>query len=266
MVSFLAVLTSAATAAEPSAGTAYPPTGETPRATIDAGAAFPMVRVPPEELPPAFRAGVTRVLEHPTLCTRGPAEAFRCRPDVYQWLLEHPDLAARLWRGLGAQCAAIESIGEGRFRWVDPQAGEIRWQTVQCTPRQRVWYAEGRVRPAPWLPATGVQAVVVLQYVEGTDRAGRPALRHQMDLMLHTDSRALALAARVLGASAPHAAAQYVGQLETFFGGLAWYLSEDPERARALLRKVRQPAADAPAAGPTPGVPPPAGGVTVPHG
>jgi hypothetical protein len=222
--------------------------------------------VPLEELPPAFRAGVRRVLEHPTLCCRGPAEAFRCRPDVYHWLVEHPDQAARLWCGLGAQCASIEAAGEGRFRWSDPQAGEIHWLTVLATPRQRVWYAEGRVKPAPLLPSTAVQAVVVLQYVEGTDGTGRPALRHQMDLMLHTDSRALALAARVIGASAPHAAEQYMGQLEMFFGGLAWYLCENPDRARALFQALRQPPAATPGADARPQDQQPAGGATGPNG
>jgi hypothetical protein len=218
-----------------------------------------MARVPVEELPPAVQAGVRRVLEHPTLSARGPAEAFNCQPPLYQWLVEHPDQAARLWRGLGAQCTFIEPEGEGRFSWRDPQAGEIHWQTVLVSRRQRIWYAEGRVKPTPVLPATAVQAVVVLQYAEGTDGEGKPALRHQMDLVLHTDSRALALAARLLGASAPHAAQEYIAQMEMFFGGLAWYLSENPEKARALFAGLRR------AEAPTQGRPAPAGG-TGPNG
>ncbi len=243
VVSFLLAACSICMAAPPEPGTA--PIGVAQNTRSSASPAFPMVRIPLEELPRTFQAGVRRVLEHPTLCARGPAEAFHCQPDLYYWLVEHPDQAARLWRNIGAQCASIEPVGEGRFRWTDPQAGEIRWQTVLSTQRQRVWYAEGRVKPAPLLPASAVQAVVVLQYVEGTDGNGRPALRHQIDLMLHTDSRALALAARVLGASAPHAAEQYIGQLEMFFGGLAWYLSENPERARALFRSLRAPGSSA---------------------
>ena len=54
-------------------------------------------------------------------------------------------------------------------------------------------------------------------------------------MILNTDSKVAALAARMLGVSAPRVAEQYVGQLQTFFGALAWYLSEHPDRVSELL-------------------------------
>jgi hypothetical protein len=207
---------------------------------------FPPARVPLEELPPAVRERVRKVLDHPTLSARGPAEGFCCSPLLYYWLVEHPDQAVRLWRGLGAQCTDIYNQGGGRFAWQDAQAGEVHWETVLRGPHQRVWYAEGSVKPAPLLPAAAVQAVLVLHHVEGHDGEGRPALRHQIDLVLHTDSRALALAARLFGVAAPRVAEQYIGQIEMFFGALAWYLTEHPAKARALFDQMqRSPGADA---------------------
>jgi hypothetical protein len=117
--------------------------------------------------------------------------------------------------------------------------GSLHWQTVVQTSRQRVWYAEGLVKPAPLLPASTVRAVVVLHFANGDDAEGRMAVRHQMDLWLHTDSRALALAARLFGASAPRLAESYIGQMEMFFGALAWYLSDNPNRARDLFQQLR---------------------------
>jgi hypothetical protein len=202
------------------------------RSTVSA--AFPMPRVPIEELSPDVRSKALRVLERPTLHARGPAESFNCQPEVYHWLVDHPDQAVVLWRALGARCTSIDAEAEGAYRWHDPQAGEIHWHTIVNTPQQHIWYAEGRVRASAVLPASSVQAIVVLQYAEGTDEEGHPAMRHQMDLMVHTDSRALALAARLFGDSVPHAAEQYIGQMEMFFGGLAWYLDHNPRKAQAL--------------------------------
>lgn len=199
--------------------------------------------VPLEQVAPAFRERVRAVLAQPTLATRGPAETFNCRPAVYHWLLDHPDLAVRLWYALGARCAAVEDRGGGVFGWHDGQGSDVRWQTVLHAGGQRLWYAEGRVKPGVLLPTVGFQAVVVLDYTEGHDREGRPALRHQMRLYLHTDSHAAALAARLVGASAPRLAEQYAAQLEMFFGGMAWYLDQDPERAKALMESLRGRAA-----------------------
>ncbi len=196
--------------------------------------------VPLDDLAPPIRERVRTVIEHPTLSSRGPLEAFHCRPVLYYWLLDHPDLAVRLWRGLGAKCSDIQARGDGSFMWKDAQNGEMHWQTVVRSGKQRVWYAEGRVKPGLMLPAVSVRAVVVLNHQEGSDGSGKPAVRHQMDMILHTDSRAVSLATRLFGASAPRLAEEYVGQLEMFFGALAWYLSEHPEKATALFEELKQ--------------------------
>ncbi|HEY7329913.1 MAG TPA: hypothetical protein VH592_19920 [Gemmataceae bacterium] len=195
--------------------------------------------VPLDELPPSLRERVRVVLEHPTLSSRGPLEAFRCRPSMYYWLLDHPDVAMRLWRSLGAKCTEIQARGDGSFAWKDTQNGEVYWQTIVRNGRQRIWYAEGRVKAGPMLPAVSIRAVVMLNHQEGSDSKGKPAVRHQMDMILHTDSRAVNLAARLFGASAPRMAEEYVGQMEMFFGALAWYLSEHPQKAAALFEQLK---------------------------
>ena len=195
--------------------------------------------VPLDELHPALRERVRIVLEHPTLTSRGPLEAFRCHPNLYYWLLDHPDLAVHLWRGLGAKCTEIHRRGDGSFSWKDAQNGEVHWQTIVRSSKQRVWYAEGRVKAGPMLPAVAIRAVVVLNHQEGSDSKGKPAVRHQMDLILHTDNRAVNLAARLFGASAPRLAEEYVSQLQMFFGALAWYLSEHPDKAAALFQELK---------------------------
>jgi hypothetical protein len=204
---------------------------------------FAAASVPLDELPPGVRERVRSVLEHPTLSSRGPLEAFHCRPALYYWLLDHPDLAVRLWRGLGARCTDIYPRGEGSFTWKDAQTGEVHWDTVLRTARQRVWYAEGKVRPGVLLPTVSIRAVVVLNHQEGTDGGGKPAMRHQMDMILHTDSRAVSLATRLFGASAPRMAEEYVGQMEMFFGALAWYLTQHPDKAAALFEGLKHPPA-----------------------
>lgn len=213
-----------------------PPSGTNVAPAVPQG--FFAAPVPLEQLPPPIRERVRSVLEHPTLSSRGPLEAFHCRPALYYWLLDHPDVAMRLWRALGAKCTDIQARGDGSFLWKDAQNGEVHWQTVVRTARQRVWYAEGRVKAGVMLPSVSVRAVVVLNHQEGTDGKGKPAIRHQMDMILHTDSRAVSLATRLFGASAPRLAEEYVAQMEMFFGALAWYLCEHPDKAKPLFQEL----------------------------
>jgi len=198
-------------------------------------------QVPLAEVPAAVRASVHLVLNRPTLFARGTAEIFPCRPSQYYWFLDHPDRVMLAWRRLGAKCMPITPRGDGRFGWTDEQGSDFVWQTVYHNSQLRVWYAEGNVRPAPFLPMVPVRAVVVLHHVEGKDETGATIMNHHAEAFLQTDSAAAVLLTKMLGSSAPRMACEGVGQLQLFFAGLSWYLERHPERADWLLLNSYQP-------------------------
>jgi hypothetical protein len=191
--------------------------------------------IPLESLPASQRENVKAVLDKPTLSARGISETFNADLSVYRWLLEHPDVGVKLWRLLGAKVSDI-GAHNGVYVWTDDQGSEVRWQIIHRGDGLHAWLAEGKVKPALLVPTSTFRALAVMHYVAGKDTRGKPAIRHQVHFLIRCDSRAMALAARILGASAPHLAEQYLGQLQMFYGGMAWYLSQDPQRARKMLR------------------------------
>jgi hypothetical protein len=193
-----------------------------------------------EEMPGTLRDKVRGVMEKATLTTRGPAEVFTCRPAVYYWLLDNPDQAVRLWRLLGAKCTDIQRETTG-FCWHDDQGSRLHWDVVLHTGTQCVWFAEGKVNPGRLLPTVDVQAVVVLNHTEGVDAAGKPAIRHQIEMYLKTDGKAISMAAKIVGASSPRVAEQYLGQMEMFFAAMAWYLEQHPQKAEEMFTELRKP-------------------------
>jgi hypothetical protein len=214
---------------------ADPPFAETP------------VVVPLDQVPAPVRERVRVVLQQPTLTTHGPPETFVCQPAMYYWLLDHQDRAAAAWRRLGARCVDITDCGGGRFGWSDGHGSDVHWDEVHRGPNARVWYAEGVVRAGLFLPAVPVRAVVVLRHTEGRGEAGRPVMSHQLSLFVHADSRAAALAKRLLGASVPRLAEQYVHQMELFFSALSRYLLRHPDQVEPLLSDaVRLPPGPSP--------------------
>jgi hypothetical protein len=209
--------------------------------------------VPLERLPAAVRESVRQTLAQPTFQARGPAECFICDPRQYHWFLEHPDRAVVVWRRLGAKCVDIQDRGNGRFGWADSLGSDVSWSTLYKDEHMRVWYAEGGVRAGSLMPLLPVRAVVVLRYAEECDQAGQSFMRHQVELLLHTDSKTAALVAKLVGASAPRLGEQYVAQLEMFYSALSWYVGQHPRQAEVLLSDVA--GAPMPAA-PHPALPP----------
>ena len=194
--------------------------------------------IPLEAMSPELAGKVASVLERPTLSARAAPETFNTRHAVYRFLLDHPDQAVRLWRKVGARVSDIDDQGGGHYIWQDGQGSAVRWQIALRGGGLHLWYAEGKVKPGLLLPAQSFRAVAMLKYVEGIDTKGLPAVRHQVHFILRCDSGAIALAARLMGASAPRLAEQYLGQLQAFYGGMAWYLYQDEARGRELFRKA----------------------------
>jgi hypothetical protein len=188
-----------------------------------------------EDLPSSTRESVSKVMKSPTISAIGPAEEFIAHPDMYQWLLDHPDRTAGAWRKLGVDAVEIKTLKDGRFCWKDENGSELTWQNVAQGPNGRIWYAEGKVKPGLLLPKFPVQAVAVLCHSERARRTGDYVIRHQIQVYLHTDSKTASLATRMLGDSAPKMAEQGSEQLLMFFSGIAKYAHDKPDKAKTIL-------------------------------
>lgn len=196
----------------------------------------PPSAIPLDAMGEKQRALARSVADRPTLAARGPDETFACRPDQYYYFLEHPDRAVTAWRRLGAKCVSITPRGDGLFGWSDEHGSDLVWQTLHHDDAVRVWFAEGKVRPAPLLPLVPFKAVLVLHHDEGKNPDGATVIHHHTDLFVLTDNKTAAAVTKLLGQSAPKMAEQGLGQLQLFFSGLSWYLQRHPDRVEALLK------------------------------
>jgi hypothetical protein len=197
--------------------------------------------IPWDKINPRHRNAMASVVENQSFTCQGPVETFLAKPNYYNWLLDHPDSTTALWQKLGAKCVPITSLGDNSFRWRDPDHGQVNWTLVHRESDMRVWYATGKIRPTKLMPQSNIEAVLVARYQTGRNSQDRPAIRHQYQLFLRTDSRATAMAARFLGASLPKIAEQYMGQLQLFFHGMAWLDEEQPRRSQKLVDGIVPP-------------------------
>ena len=188
-----------------------------------------------EAMPAATRDALMPVLKDPTITAVSKADDFVAHADMYQWLLDHPDRTSQAWRKLGIGAVEIKQLRDGRFVWRDDNGSELVWQSVARGPNGRVWYAEGKVKPAALSPAIPVTAVAVLNHTEKARATGDAVITHRIEIFMHTDSKAAALVTKLLGDSAPKMAQQGSEQLLMFFSGIAKYTHDKPEKAQGLL-------------------------------
>ena len=190
-----------------------------------------------EALPPSTRDQVRRVVQSPTLAAHPPADDFMAHPQVYQWLLDHPDRVATAWHRLGVPCAKIAATGPNQFAWTDELGSVLNWEPFYRGPDGRMWYARGQVKPSPLLPMVPVKAVAVLRCTPAEPSAHAVPLRHQADLYVLAENKLAGITSKLMaGAGAvPKIADQGTSQLLLFFGKMAQRLAVNPQEAEDLF-------------------------------
>ena len=192
--------------------------------------------LPLEKLDDRQRQLAKHVLDKPAFIAKGPSETFFCKPQQYQYILDHPDRAVGAWRKLGAKCVTIAAKGEQLFAWSDDQGSEVTWETIHRGKELHIWFAEGKVRPGAVMPLVPLKALVVMRHKEQRNPDGATLVQHQADLYVQTDSKTAAMMTRLLGPASQRLAEQGMGQLQLFFSGLSWYLDRHPDQAEELLK------------------------------
>jgi hypothetical protein len=133
---------------------------------------------------------VFRVVDRPYLYCRGPVEVLKCQPELFTWLVDHPQWVAVFWRTLGMPVWSVEPTADG-FVCRDGDDISVRFYRVCECPELRVFYCEGHSRGV--LPATtmSVQLVLVYRYrfVRETDR--RYYAVQQLEAFVSADNLAM---------------------------------------------------------------------------
>ena len=130
----------------------WPPAAAAPRA------AFSL----PQQIPPTERGKLEQVIDNAFVATRMEAEPYPARPEIFEFLLDHPEFATHVTRALKVARYRIWRTPEGLFL-DDGWGTQGHFEVVHTEAGMRVMYARGRYDP-PLLPAIQGQAVVVMEY------------------------------------------------------------------------------------------------------
>jgi hypothetical protein len=182
-----------------------------------------------------YRDAVAGVVKSPTLSTRAAAPDVVCTVSMYEWLFDHPDRVSLAWQRLRVAAVPIHDLGNGQFAWTDEHGSQVTWRVVGTFKDGLVWYATGKVKPGAVAPGVPVKAVAVLTRRQKAAKDGVAAFSTSVQVYVHSDSRAAALAMRVLGAAGPRVAEQGAEQFLEFFNGIAEYVQKHPAKAESLL-------------------------------
>ena len=180
------------------------PTGSSSRELRDeASRAIPFAK-----LDRTSKVKVSRVLSTTTLYRRLPAQMIECDPNLYVFLVEHPDLVVNIWEVLGISEVAVKRLGEQTFSAND-KAGTIgRMEFLHCSPELHLLYAEGSYDGPLFGRSIKGNTLLMLRNRYFRNADGRIYVRCQLDAFMHVENVGVGVLAKtfqpLVGAAADH--------------------------------------------------------------
>ena len=194
---------------------------------VAAGAALP------PDLPSAHRARLEAIAQAATVSTRVEAEPFLSRPDVFQFLLDHPEFATRVTRVLKVARYRIWREADGLH--LDDGWGAVgRFDIVYAAEGTRVMYARG-IYQKRLLPDIHGEAVVMIEYAVRPGADGKTLIAPVVTGYVKLDSGVLAAAMKLVTPIARAKADREARTLVKVFAKVTQAIDEQPA---ALVRDL----------------------------
>ena len=140
----------------------------------------------PPDIPANERKRLDAVAHAAAVTTRVDAEPFVARPEVFQFLLDHPEFATRVTRVLRVARYRIWRAADGL--WLDDGWGTVgRFEVVHAVGRTRVMHARGTYSKR-LLPDIRGEAVVMIEYEVRPGPEGRSLIAAAVTGFVKLDS------------------------------------------------------------------------------
>ena len=189
----------------------------------------------PANIPAAECARLEAVTQGAAVSTRVDAEPFPARPDVFEYLLDHPEFAAKVTRVL--KVARYRIWREGGALHLDDGWGAVgRFDVVYAAGGTRVMYARG-VYQKRLLPDIHGEAVVMIEYGVRPAPAGKKLIAAAVTGFVKLDSTFLSFATKLATPVARAKAEREAHGLVKVFAKVSRAAEEQPA---ALVHELAQ--------------------------
>ncbi len=154
--------------------------------------------LPLEHLTPEARERITAVVSRPSMFRRMPVNVVECEPELYRYLIRHPEIVVNIWQLMGITKVNIERQGPYTFDATDGVGTVTRAELVYGTSDTHLIYCEGSYE-GPLFPnrLTG-RCVLLLKSGYHEEPNNRWQITNRMDVFLQVDHVAVDAITRTL--------------------------------------------------------------------
>jgi len=200
--------------------------------------------IPMSKIDPEYRDAVRSIVGEPTLFRRLPTNVMDCRPELYTFLVQNPEVLVELWRELGISKVELTRIDDKTFRLEDGAGTKgklvIVEQSCDANAQNRiVMLAQGSYDGKPFPRPISAQCVLVLTSGSMEETNGRRYVASRLDSFIKLDRTSLELVAKVLHPFVGQTADRNFADTLSFVSNLSYTAEKKPEAIVKLSNEMQ---------------------------
>lgn len=164
--------------------------------------------IPFQGLTPEARLKATSVIQDLSLYRRLPARSIDCEPELYAFLVRHPEVVVNIWRVMGITQMQLDRLDATRYQVADGQGTKGQMEYLYASGGVSVIYSEGTY-DGPLYPRTvRGRCLILLRNTFRRQPSGRYSVHGQLDTFLAVDNLGVEVLAKtfqpLVGKAADH--------------------------------------------------------------
>ena len=194
-----------------------------------------------KRIEPAYQQRVSAVLADPSLFRRMPTNVVDCRPEMFTYMAQNPDVLVAIWRDLGLSQVELTRTGENTFKLQDHAGttGTVVVVEQKCDAKAQnriVMFAEGSYDGKPFNRPVSAQCVIVLRSGSVRETNGRQYVAVRMDSFVKLDRTSLELLAQALHPFVGKTADRNFADTVSFVSNLSYTAEKRPQAIESLAK------------------------------
>lgn len=200
-------------------------------------------QIPWKQMSPANRNTTQFIVKNASIYRRLPTRIIDCDPDLFTFLLQHPEVVIDVWHTMGITQVSLSKSPDGVYRGTDGAGtnGSVRYLFSNWGPNAQnlaVVYAEGAYTGAPFVTPLKAQSIMLVRSSAVQETNGRHYITVRVDSFVRVEQLGVEVIAKTVQPWINKAADQNVIETLTFVSNFSRTAEKNPQGMQRLAKRL----------------------------
>jgi hypothetical protein len=197
-----------------------------------------IARIPFHQLTPEANTRLRTVIENASYFRRMPTEVVDCDPEMFSFLVRHPEVIVNIWDVMGVTKVSLKRTGPFQLRGNDGAGTTSNMDLVFGNDALHIYFANGSYQGNLWPRELTGRCVVLLHNRSIQVQNGQQALVASMDVFMKLDNIGADLVVKTLGPLVGKTADYNFSECASFFAQISQTAEQNPAGMQQLAKQL----------------------------